>query len=142
MIYVCVTDVDSKTGIPCTEKPMTNGPTLPRLVGFEFMWADESNYPVPTKPDGSYLIAPRYYGICLDGADTGMPGVLSTHSYQEFMSLWEQEKLARRNIAYNEKPYDSWLFDEEYLEWYPPVPYPDQGDWEWNENLLNWQEVS
>ena len=40
------------------------------------------------------------------------------------------------------KPFDSWILDEETCLWNPPVPMPSEGIWNWNEDIINWEEVS
>lgn len=40
------------------------------------------------------------------------------------------------------KPYESWTFNTESLDWHPPTPYPDDGKiYEWNEDTTSWDEV-
>jgi hypothetical protein len=34
------------------------------------------------------------------------------------------------------QPYPSWVWDD--ARWQPPVPYPDEGDWEWDEATGDW----
>lgn len=38
------------------------------------------------------------------------------------------------------KPYPSWLVDLENYYWKAPVPKPDSGMWEWNEEVGAWVE--
>lgn len=41
------------------------------------------------------------------------------------------------------KPYASWLFNDNSLDWYAPVPYPEDGKYYyWNEELINWEELT
>lgn len=41
------------------------------------------------------------------------------------------------------KPYPSWTLNEESCLWDSPVPYPSDGKmYEWNEDILNWQEIN
>ena len=38
---------------------------------------------------------------------------------------------------------DSWVFNEETLQWEPPIPMPpanEEHTWEWNEELQKWDE--
>ena len=38
---------------------------------------------------------------------------------------------------------DSWVFNEETLQWEPPIPMPPANEehiWEWNEELQKWDE--
>lgn len=37
------------------------------------------------------------------------------------------------------KPFNSWVWNGEY--WQPPVPYPSEGNWRWDEETLSWIEV-
>lgn len=37
------------------------------------------------------------------------------------------------------KPYPSWLLDEDTARWYPPLPYPNDGEsYVWNEETQSW----
>ena len=40
------------------------------------------------------------------------------------------------------KPYPSWLLDEATTLWVAPVPMPEEGRWYWNEETLNWIELT
>ena len=41
------------------------------------------------------------------------------------------------------KPFPSWVLNEESCLWDSPVPYPNDGKmYEWNEDILNWQEIN
>lgn len=41
------------------------------------------------------------------------------------------------------KPFPSWTLNEESCLWDSPVPYPSNGKiYEWNEDILNWQEIN
>jgi len=41
------------------------------------------------------------------------------------------------------KPFPSWTLNEESCLWDSPVPYPNDGKmYEWNEDILNWQEIN
>jgi hypothetical protein len=41
------------------------------------------------------------------------------------------------------KPYDSWTLNEETCRWQAPTPYPTDGLlYSWDEDELNWQEVT
>jgi len=44
------------------------------------------------------------------------------------------------------QPYPSWIKNEELNEWEAPIPYPvfDEENpkyYEWNEDILNWEEI-
>lgn len=44
---------------------------------------------------------------------------------------------------YAPQPYPSWTKDEETYLWNAPVPYPtDQKQYIWNEDILNWEEIT
>lgn len=43
------------------------------------------------------------------------------------------------------RPYNSWTFDEETLEWVPPTPKPEPTkniDYVWNEENLVWDQIA
>ena len=41
------------------------------------------------------------------------------------------------------KPFPSWILNEDTCLWDSPVPYPNDGKmYEWNEDILNWQEIN
>lgn len=41
------------------------------------------------------------------------------------------------------KPFASWLFNDNSLDWYPPVPYPEDGNYyQWNEELIAWEQIT
>jgi len=40
------------------------------------------------------------------------------------------------------KPYASWIFNEDDLNWVPPTPYPDDGGvYSWNEETTSWDSI-
>jgi hypothetical protein len=40
------------------------------------------------------------------------------------------------------KPFESWILDEEYCQWNPPIPYPaDEKDYHWDELTTSWLEI-
>lgn len=106
MKYICVTHVDSKTGVPGHRAPMRNGPKFPEVKGFAHEWHDESHWPL-THPD-QY---PRFYGTCDDDADLDIDGVMYVFSDQtrekedgttetvtaqeQYQAAWNQELKAR-----------------------------------------------
>jgi hypothetical protein len=38
------------------------------------------------------------------------------------------------------KPFNSWILNEETCSWVPPVQKPE-GNYVWNEDILNWEEI-
>ena len=72
-MYICVTEVDAITKIPCTQEPQRTGPSMPVVKGLKLDWTNKSTWPVELAPDGTYLRAPLYYGTCdKDGSITGV----------------------------------------------------------------------
>ena len=131
-MYICVTHIDAKTGVLCTEAAMSTGPAFPKVKGLVPQWADETNWPVAMDINGVYLTAPKYYGVCNADADTSLTGVLDTFTETEFNQL-------KRDEFYARQPYDSWVFDENTLVWSAPVAYPDDGNqYYWDEATTSW----
>ena len=137
-MFICVTEVDSKTKILCTTEPQRNGPSMPQVKGFEFKWADKSTWPVELDSTGTYLRAPKYYGICDDDADTTLAGVLEVLSEEEYNTRKQAELEARR-------PYPSWIGYLDTMTWGPPIPRPADAiinggnvAYQWDEETLNW----
>ena len=47
-----------------------------------------------------------------------------------------------RDAFIPQKPFDSWLLNEDTCQWYPPTPYPtDDKNYVWDEEQLNWKEI-
>jgi hypothetical protein len=82
---------------------------------------------------------------------------------EEMLELFKNEHSADNIIELNElvvvgstydgltffppQPFPSWTKDEELKQWNPPTPYPQINQenpifYVWNEELLNWEEVS
>jgi len=41
------------------------------------------------------------------------------------------------------KPYNSWIFNNQELDWNPPVEYPSDGNfYTWNENEIKWDKIN
>ena len=133
-MFVCVTEVDSSTKIPCTVEPQRTGPSIPQVKGLQLDWADMSTWPVELAQDGTYLRAPKYYGTCDDDADTSIAGVLEVLTEAEYNQRKHDEFYARR-------PYPSWIWNPETLVWSSPIPYPDDGkQYYWDEETTSWIE--
>jgi hypothetical protein len=142
MKYICVTEVDAKTKIPCTEAPQRTGPSLPNIKGLVILWQDRSTWPVEVASTGVYLRAPRYYGTCDDDADTTVPGVLEVMTEIDWIAAKEAEHQAR-------KPYPSWIGYLDTMTWGPPVSRPiddivNGGNkvYQWDEGVFNWVPVT
>jgi hypothetical protein len=138
MKYICVTEVDHNTRIPCTVEPQRTGPSMPAVKGWKFIWADKSTWPVSTDSTGTYLRAPKYYGTCDDDADTTIAGVLEVLTE----TVWNERKVAEHEAT---KPYPSWIGYLDTMSWSAPVPSPvddvmNGGNvhYQWDEATVNW----
>jgi hypothetical protein len=137
-MYICVTEVDAVTKIPCTVEPQRTGPSMPAVKGFQYKWQNSSTYPVELASDGTYLRAPKYYGTCDDDADTSIAGVLQVLTEEEYNTLRAEEHEARR-------PYPSWIGYSDTMTWGAPVPRPANAlinggnvRYQWDESTVNW----
>jgi hypothetical protein len=82
--YIKYTYVDAVTGISVASHPATNGPAYPAVVGLQFVWARESDYPTNV---------PEFFGTCPDTSDTQIDGVLAIFEQGD----WEQMHLDELN---------------------------------------------
>ncbi len=131
-MYICVTEVDAATKIPCTVEPQRTGPSMPSIKGLNALWADQSTWPVTTDSSGVYLRAPKYYGTCDDDADTSIAGVLEVLTEAEYTQR-------KRDEFYDRQPYASWVFDEVTFAWNPPTLMPQDGNqYRWDETTTSW----
>lgn len=39
------------------------------------------------------------------------------------------------------KPFESWVLNEQTCLWEPPIPYPDDGIYNWNEESQSWDKA-
>ncbi len=135
-MYIQITNIDADTGILCTKAPMRTGPALPNVKGFQFIFQNESDFPIASNPDGSLSTAPLLYGTCDDDADTTLTGVLKVLSQVEFNADKQAEHQAR-------KPYPSWVGDIDTMSWQSPTPYPqDDKQYYWDEPSVSWKEFT
>ena len=137
-MYICITEVDAITKIPCTVEPQRTGPSMPAIKGWTHIWHDSSTWPVSTDATGTYLRAPRYYGTCDDDADTTIAGVLQVLTEAEFNAAKVAEHEAR-------KPYPSWIGYLDTMTWAAPVARPADAvmnggnvRYQWDEATVNW----
>lgn len=137
-MYICVTEVDAQTKIPCTAEPQRTGPSMPDVKGLAVVWWDKSTWPVELAEDGTYLRAPKYYGTCDDDADTTVPGVLEVLTEVE----WNERRVAELEAM---RPYPSWIGYLDTMTWGPPVPRPADAimnggnvRYQWDEATVNW----
>ena len=138
MKHICVTEVDTVTKVPCIVEPQRTGPSMPAIKGLNIIWQDKSTWPVELAADGTYLRAPKYYGICDDDADTTIDGVLQALTEAEYDALKAAEHEARR-------PYPSWIGYADTMTWSAPVSRPvdavmNGGNvrYQWDEATVNW----
>jgi hypothetical protein len=135
-MYIQITNIDADTRILCTQAPMRTGPALPNVKGFQFIFQNESDFPIASNPDGSLTNPPLLYGTCDDDADTSLVGVLKVLSEVDF----DADKLQEFNLR---KPYSSWVGDIDTMSWQPPVPYPqDDKRYYWDEPSVSWKEFT
>jgi hypothetical protein len=111
---------------------------MPTVKGLAIIWQDKSTWPVELAANGTYLRAPKYYGICDDDADTTIAGVLQILTEVEYNELKAVEHEAR-------KPYPSWIGYSDTMTWSAPVPRPvdaimNGGNvrYQWDEATVNW----
>ena len=138
MTHIVVTEVDAVTRIPCTVEPQRTGPSMPDVKGLKIEWMDKSTWPVELAQDGTYLRAPKYYGICDDDADTTIAGILEVLTETE----WNERRVAEHEAT---KPYPSWIGYIDIMSWGPPVPRPIDAllnggnvQYMWDESSLSW----
>lgn len=81
-MHICVTHVDAKTGIPCTEAPMSHGPAFPKVKGFKYEWANMTEWPTDR---------PLFFGTCDDDADVSIAGVIKTLTQEKYLSMRQTE---------------------------------------------------
>jgi hypothetical protein len=137
-MYICITEVDAETKKLCTAEPQRTGPSMPEVKGLQVKWYDKSTWPVELASDGTYLRAPKYYGICDDDADITIVGVLQVLTAEEYNTLQSAELEARR-------PYPSWIGYLDTMTWGAPVARPvdailNGGNvyYQWDEATVNW----
>jgi hypothetical protein len=137
-MYICITEVDAITKIPCTIEPQRTGPSMPAVKGLQIIWQDKSTWPVSTDATGTYLRAPKYYGTCDDDADTTIAGVLQVLTEAEYDALKAIEHEARR-------PYPSWVGYLDTMTWAAPVGRPADAimnggnvRYQWDEATVTW----
>jgi len=135
MIYLSITQIDAVTGVICTAEPMRTGPAYPQIKNCNIVWCNKSTWPIPTTDEGAHTIAPLFFGTCDDDADLTVSGVVATYTAEEYQTLKTAEHQAR-------KPYPSWIGNEETMEWEPPVAFPTEGRYYWDEPTTSWVAVT
>jgi len=74
-MYICVTHVDARTGIPCTVAPMSHGPAFPKVKGLNIEFGNQTQWPTDH---------PLFFGTCDDDADTSIAGVERILTAEEY----------------------------------------------------------
>jgi hypothetical protein len=46
-----------------------------------------------------------------------------------------------RDAFISPKPFDSWILDEDTCKWQAPTPLPENGEYYWDEETLDWVEI-
>lgn len=85
-MYICVTQVDAATKIPCNVAPMATGPSYPALQNLVIEFWNESVWPTSF---------PLFYGTCSDNVDTATPGIVKVLTEEEFNNAKTAENEAR-----------------------------------------------
>jgi len=92
------------------------------------------------KPGVKYVQTDQEYLVSVQ-LDT-----VTTHTYELF--LWAEndatriEKTFKITIPKPDKPFESWLWNQEQLIWQAPIERPDDNkQYTWNEEEQNWQLV-
>ena len=141
-MFICVTEVDHNTRIPCSVEPQRTGPSMPEIKGLKIIWKDQSKWPISTDETGVYLNAPKYYGTCDDDADLSIAGVLEVLSETE----WNERRVAEHEAT---RPYPSWIGYLDTMSWSAPVPRPVDAiinggnvPYKWDETVINWVPVA
>lgn len=80
-MYICVTHVDSRTGIPCNIAPMSHGPDFPKVKGLVIEFGNQTQWPTDH---------PLFFGSCDDDADISVVGVERTLTADQYAD--EQRK--------------------------------------------------
>lgn len=96
-MYICVTHVDARTGIPCTVAPMGHGPAFPKVKGLQIVWANQTEWPTDK---------PLFYGTCDDDADVSIPGVIQASIPEDrYLSMRETENGIKEMQVRNERDF-------------------------------------
>lgn len=77
-------------------------------------------------------------------SDIGLDGLWKQTSYNNNF----RKRFAGIGFTYDEErdaficlpPYPSWVLDENN-NWQAPIPKPEEGNWEWDEEQGNWREI-
>lgn len=94
---------------------------------------------------------------CLDSEGNETEKIGETFCRNLLEGTWKQTSYnakIRKNYAgisytYNIKldafippqPYSSWILNTEICNWESPIPIPEGMDWQWNEELQQWDQI-
>lgn len=95
-MFLCVTHVDAVTKIPCTEAPMSHGPSFPDVDGLNIVWWNQTQWPTDK---------PLFYGTCADTANTDVPGVIKVLTEEQYLSMRETETAIKSMQVRNERDF-------------------------------------
>jgi len=121
------------------EQPIAHFKNL--RFGFELRQGENiKQYAMFPKPNVRYVQTDQEY------LEVIRLNTVTDQTYDLF--LWAEnddiriEKTFELTIPRPEKPYESWVWNIELLNWESPTPYPEDGkDYTWNEETQSWQEV-
>lgn len=86
MKYLKYTYICSHTGISVANKQSNHELIKPNLIGLEYVWAKESEYPTNI---------PELFGTCPDSSNTDVEGVLEVMSEQDWNNAKQLELYVR-----------------------------------------------
>jgi len=47
----------------------------------------------------------------------------------------------QRDAFIPQKPFNSWILNEETCRWIAPVPHPTEGNYDWDESTISWKLI-
>lgn len=108
------------------------------IVTTVFVGKDESDH----GPDGKVWDWEAYYGAKRTSYNTVGGKHLNggTPFRKNYAGIGFQYD-AERDAFIPPQPFPSWLLDEETCLWQPPVPMPESGPHNWNEESQSWEPV-
>ena len=112
---------------------------------------------VKLNDEGEYLIPKNWYKYEYSQPITPKPNqknrqpvyVLKEGTTDTYTAEWIFEEMTAEEKAAvkaaTDKPYPSWVWDEDAFKYMPPTPEPTQGEdgkfYFWNEETLEWKQV-
>jgi len=74
--------------------------------------------------------------------ETNEPSADQTKAYRKNYAGIDFTFDEQRDAFIPPKPFESWVLDEETCLWEAPIPMPEEGAWEWNEETQQWEEIN